>query len=220
MKKVIIKEFNREFLGIDIMLYAIYFVLGFILLRFPEVEILNPVDYAPVLFFMFSFFSLLAYFLNRREGNYEYLFLGFINVLTGSFILANMMVGKDSVLVGLALLLFLLTVIFNKLYNLIYLYNNKNVNFYPKIISIILLVMVGLLTISPLFNKYAAANMILGYYFMAFGLINLLEVLIVVLIRNPKFDELLNVTFKDEKSKRKNVKLKAIKKKKIKKSTE
>ena len=72
MKKVVIKELERAFLGIDIMLYTIYAAIGYILIGFPEVELLSPMEYVPVLFFMFGFFSLVAYFLNRRSDDYEY----------------------------------------------------------------------------------------------------------------------------------------------------
>ena len=85
----------------------------------------------------------------------------------------------------------------------------------------ILLIFIGLLTVSSIFAKYAAANMILAYYLMAFGLVNLLEVLLTILIRNPRLDNALTSIFglgpvEDTKKK---VKLKEIKKKKISKNT-
>ena len=94
MKKVLIKELDKAFLGIDLMLYCVYFVTGYIMIGFPEVEILKPIEYSPVLFFMFGLFSLIAYFLNRRTDNYEYLFLGLINVIVASFILTA--IGAES----------------------------------------------------------------------------------------------------------------------------
>ena len=106
MKKVLIKELDKAFLGIDLMLYCIYFVTGYILIGFPEVEILKPIEYSPVLFFMFGLFSLIAYFLNRRTDNYEYLFLGLINVIVASFILVYAFFGNDALIMSLGVSLY------------------------------------------------------------------------------------------------------------------
>ena len=221
MKKVLIKELDKAFLGIDLMLYCVYFVTGYIMIGFPEVEILKPIEYSPVLFFMFGLFSLIAYFLNRRTDNYEYLFLGLINVIVASFILVYAFFGNDALIMSLGVSLYSLLNILNKCYYLVKMLKNKDVNFYPKTITVILLIFIGFLIVSPLFTKYAAANMILGYYFMAVSLANLLEVLLTILIRNPRLDNALTSIFglgpvEDTKKK---VKLKEIKKKKISKNT-
>ena len=221
MKKVVIKELDRTFLGIDLMLYCIYVVMGYILIGFPEVEILNPMEYSPVLFFMFGFFSLVAYFLNRRVGNYEYLFLGLINVMVATFVLVHAFFGNDALIMALVISIYSLSIILNKSYYLVHMLKNKDINFYPKTITVILLIFIGLLTVSPIFAKYAAANMILGYYLMAFGLVNLLEVLLTILIRNPRLDNVLTSIFglAPVKTTKKKVVLKEIKKKKINKNT-
>lgn len=221
MKKVVIKELDKTFLGIDLMLYCIYVVMGYILIGFPEVEILNPMEYSPVLFFMFGFFSLVAYFLNRRVGNYEYLFLGLINVMVATFVLVHAFFGNDALIMALVISIYSLSIILNKSYYLVHMLKNKDINFYPKTITVILLILIGLLTVSPIFAKYAAANMILGYYLMAFGLVNLLEVLLTILIRNPRLDNALTSIFglAPVKTTKKKVVLKEIKKKKINKNT-
>lgn len=221
MKKVVIKELDRTFLGIDLMLYCIYVVMGYILIGFPEVEILNPMEYSPVLFFMFGFFSLVAYFLNRRVGNYEYLFLGLINVMVATFVLVHAFFGNDALIMALVISIYSLSIILNKSYYLVHMLKNKDINFYPKTITVILLIFIGLLTVSPIFAKYAAANMILGYYLMTFGLVNLLEVLLTILIRNPRLDNALTSIFglAPVKTTKKKVVLKEIKKKKINKNT-
>lgn len=221
MNKVVIKELDKTFLGIDLMLYCIYVVMGYILIGFPEVEILNPMEYSPVLFFMFGFFSLVAYFLNRRVGNYEYLFLGLINVMVATFVLVHAFFGNDALIMALVISIYSLSIILNKSYYLVHMLKNKDINFYPKTITVILLILIGLLTVSPIFAKYAAANMILGYYLMAFGLVNLLEVLLTILIRNPRPDNALTSIFglAPVKTTKKKVVLKEIKKKKINKNT-
>ena len=85
----IIKESNRTHLAVDVMLYFVYVLIGYLLIRFPQIEELKPIEYAPVIFYTIGFFSLIAYFINRRKGNYEFLFLGLINIATGTFITFN-----------------------------------------------------------------------------------------------------------------------------------
>ena len=69
MKRVF-KEFDKSLYSIDIMLYSIMSFMGFFLLNSEisaEVEIYQ---YTISYFFIFAFFSILAYFLNRRKGDY------------------------------------------------------------------------------------------------------------------------------------------------------
>ena len=222
MKKVVIKESEKTFLGIDIMLYTIYAAIGYILIGFPEVDLLSPMEYAPVLFYMFGFFSLIAYFLNRRAGDYEYLFFGLINVMVASYILINTLFGNDAFIMSFAIILYTVAVILNKFYHVNKLRKNNDINFYPKMISTILIIMLGILILNPLFTKYCAASIILGYYFISFGLINLLEPLFMILIRNPKLESRLCYICgieKEKPGKKKKVVLKEIKRKRIKKST-
>ena len=131
MKKVVIKESERAFLGIDIMLYTIYAAIGYILIGFPEVELLSPMEYVPVLFFMFGFFSLVAYFLNRRSDDYEYLFFGLINVTVASYILINTLYGNDPFIMSSAIILYTVAVILNKFYHVNKLCKNKDIKFCP-----------------------------------------------------------------------------------------
>lgn len=221
MKKIIIKESEKVFLGIDIMLYTIYATIGYILIDFPEVNMLNPIEYAPVLFFMFGFFSIVAYFLNRRVDDYEYLFFGLINVMVATYVLTNQFYGNDSLIMSCSIIIYSISIVLNKLYHVSKLAKRKDINFYPKMISTILIVLIGILALDPLITRYAAASLILGYYFISFGLINLLEILFMVLIKNPKLDKKLCCIcgIEDKKdNKKKKVVLKEIKRKKIKKN--
>lgn len=220
LRKVVIKEFERTFIGIDIMLYSIYTVFGYLLLGFPEVELLSPIEYLPVLFFTFGFFSLLAYFLNRRIDNYEYLFFGLINVIVASYIMIVSYVGNDAFVVCSSIVLYSVMCAFNKFFRVYTLTRNKDVNFYPKMISTILIIMLGSLMVDPLVTKYVAVSIILGYYFIGFGLINLLELFFTILIRNPKLDKKLSIICGLESKKVKTKKiLKEVKPKKLKKIT-
>ncbi len=213
MKKVIIKEFDRTLLGVDIMLYCVIAVIGYMILKFPEIELLNIMEYAPPLFYMFGFFALVAYFVNRRPNDYEYLFFGLINIIVGSFVLVNSYNPNSSFVLGTAILIYSILNFINKGYHTSVLMKEKNINLYPKMSITILLALLGVLIISNLYDKVNLQCLVLGYYFMTFGLISLFEPLLMIVIRNPKLEAYLVSLLEDDdlKVKKENKKVKKIK---------
>lgn len=188
MKKIVIKEFDKAYLIVDIMLYTVFVVTGFILLNFSDIELLNPIRYASPLFFMFGFFSLLAYFLNRREGEYELLIFGFINVCIAAFILIYVSFPNSAFIMADAVLVYSLANVINKGYSCKALLEKKDINFFPKVSVTILLLLLGVFVVSSLYTKIEVGSLILGYYFIIFGLLSLLEPLITILTRNVKLE--------------------------------
>ena len=81
MRRRVVKEFDKTIYSIDIMLYAIMGIVGYMLLQFSSMSNLDTEQYIIGIFFIFGFISLLAYFLNRRKGDYEFLFFGAINII-------------------------------------------------------------------------------------------------------------------------------------------
>lgn len=209
MKRVIIKEFDKTYLILDIMLYTIFVVVGFILLNFSEIELLNPIRYASPLFYMFGFFSLLAYFLNRRQGDYELLIFGFINVCIASFILIYVSFPNSAFIMADAVLVYSIANVINKGYHCKLLLNKKDVNFFPKASVTILLLLLGVFVVSALYTKIEVGSLILGYYFIIFGLLSLLEPLISILTRNIKLENyILEFLSYDDKEDKKDIKTK------------
>ena len=88
MKKIKwnIKYASKKNVVVDFVLYGVYIVAGFLLMRYPQIEALNPVVYVVPLFYIFAFFSLLSYIVNRRKGDYEFLFLGLVNIIAAVYI--------------------------------------------------------------------------------------------------------------------------------------
>ena len=101
-----------------------------------------------------------------------------------------------------------------------------DVNFYVKLSITVLLTLLSLLVLSDLFNSEAVSGMVLGYYFMGFGLISLFEPLLMIITKNPQVETYLVSLNESEKDKTKEKKatkktaIKEIKKKKpVKKSS-
>ena len=188
MNKIVIKEFDKTYLILDIMMYTVFVVTGFILLNFSEIELLNPIKYASPLFFMFGFFALLTYFLNRREGDYESLLFGFINVCLGAFVLIYVSFPNSAFIMADAVLVYSIANVINKGYHCKLLLEKKDINFFPKVAVTILLLLLGVFVVSALYTKIEVGSLILGYYFIIFGLLSLLEPLIAILTKNVKLE--------------------------------
>lgn len=218
MKRVVVKEFDRTLLGIDLMLYCFFVVVGYLMLKFPELEVLKPVEYAPPIFYMFAFMSLVAYFVNRRPNDYEFLFFGLINVIVGTYVLINEYFSDSSFIIGSAVLLYAIANVLNKGYHTKKLIADNDINVYIKLAVTTLLTLLSLLVLTDLFNNSEAVDMVLGYYFMGFGLISLFEPLLMVLSKNPKVETYLvslTESYSKKSTKKKKKTIKEIKKKKI-----
>lgn len=185
MKKVV-KESGKTHLAVDIMFYFVYVFVGALLLKFPQIEELKPIEYAPIIFYMLGFFSLLSYFVNRRPKNYEFLFLGLINILVGTFVTFFSSYEDTGFILGNAILIYSLFTILNKGYHTIMLAKEKNINMYAKASITIMLVLLGFLVLQNLFKATTMQTLILGYYFLVFGIMSLVEVALVLILRIDK----------------------------------
>lgn len=218
MKKVVIKEFDRTLLGIDLMLYCFFAVVGYIMLRFPELDSLKATEYISPIFYMFAFMSLVAYFVNRRPNDYEFLFFGLINIIVGTYVLVNELFPNSCLIVGSAVLIYSIANVLNKGYHTNKMINNNDINVFAKLAITILLTMLSLIVIVDLYNHEEGTSMVLGYYFMGFGLVSLLEPLLMILTRNPKIEKYLTSLSKNDKkvikTKKRTTTIKEIKKKK------
>ena len=187
MNKVILEEFKKPIYAIDIALYVIFVISGFILLNFSEIGLNDPTPYAPFIFYTFAFFTILAYFANRRKGDYELLMFGLIDVIVATFILINMYALEGKFIMADSVLIYSIAIVINKAIMCNKLLKERNLNFFPKVSVTILLIILGVFIVSSLYNKIEVGVMILGYYFIIFGLLSLLEPLMAIISQNKSF---------------------------------
>lgn len=187
MKRRVLKEFDKSIYAIDIMLYVIMGVVGYMLLEFSSIANLDIEQYIVGTFFIFGFISLLAYFLNRRKGDYEFLLFGLINILVACFIKFNSSNGDLNYIVASSLLFYSLAYFLNKVVHVWKLFKNKSLNSIPKISVSLLVVILTLFTMVSVYTKFDAAIMIYGYYFIGFALLSLIEVLLILLFNGKTF---------------------------------
>lgn len=207
MKKVVIKEFDRTLLGIDLMLYCFFAVVGYVMLRFPELESLRPTEYVSPIFYMFAFMSLVAYFVNRRPNDYEFLFFGLINVIVATYVLVNEYFTDSSFIVGSAILVYSISNVLNKGYHTNKMIENGDINVFAKLAITILLTILSFIVLLDINQNRIGTSIILGYYFIGFGIVSLFEPLLMILTKNPKIEQYL-VSLSDESKKKTNNKKK------------
>ena len=187
MRRRVVKEFDKTIYAIDIMLYAIMGIIGYMLLQFSGMPNLDVEQYIIGIFFIFGFISLLAYFLNRRKGDYEFLFFGAINILVAVFIKLNAVHNDLNYIVSISLLFYSLAYFLNKIIHVCKLVKEKNLNSIPKISVSLLVVVLTLVTMVTVYTKFDVAIMIYGYYFIGFALLSLIEVLLILLFNGKTF---------------------------------
>lgn len=198
MKKVI-KESEKEILGFDIALYTIYMIIGAGLLFYPELEVINPVVFSTFIFFILGFFAIICYFVNRRKNNYEFLYLGLINIVVGAFVFIVGNSAKSNYLLCSSILIYTLLVVVNKSVYAYKLSKNDDLNMFPKIGIAIIIALLGVLITSNLYNEVTMKTLVLGYYFLLFGIVNIFEPIIGLFLRKENVkDKVLKIMYKTE----------------------
>lgn len=197
MKKKVLKEYDGILLGVDIIFYSMFVIIGSILLESQYLEHIKAVDYTMPIFYCLGFFSLVAYFVNRRPDDYEFLFFGLINIIIATYI-SNNNFYDSSIILGRVICLYTLAVALNKSYATKALINKDDYDMIPNLISTILLTILGIFVSYHFINGMAIESILLGYYFIGFGIFGLLEPLLKILFRIPKVRNYLDEVFSSD----------------------
>ena len=218
MNRIIFKESGKHYLCFDILLYIIIVIIGFIIL-FNECFEKNILLYLYSIFYIIGIASLIIYFLNRTENDYEHLIFTVINVLVGTFALLNFNFRDEYIILSLSILIYTISNTVNKGYYAMILNENKDANVVAKASITFLLAILGLFTSINFYFRNLIENEFLGYFFIAFGLISLLEPFMKILIKNNFINGYLVEDYKEKESKNNKLtiktKVKPIKKKEV-----
>lgn len=198
MKKIRIKEFKRVILVVDIILYCIILFLGLTILEYGSLIDTNILILVQVLLNVICFFSILAYCANRRKNDYEFLLFGFVNVLVSAFLLINDNFSDVGLIIGNGMLVYNISYIIIKMYSAYKLYKERNINFLPKFCISAVIFAVGAYLSILLYTKVNIGGYILGNYFLLFGLLSLIEPLMIFLFRNPTLEKRVKNVLKYE----------------------
>lgn len=207
MKKNIINDKKTFMMFIT---YLIMFIIGLISMVFPKFGFIRPVLYSSVLFYIVAFFGIIGYFSSPGENkDYEMLFFSLINILVASYLFISDF-SSVSLALGNGFLAFMVFETINKIYFTNKLKKTGTNLWLLRAISIILLIFLSVLTIQNFYRGISdVKSVMIGYYFLTFGLISAIELLLVSQVDEKTFELLLNGQFeeiaKNSKKKIKNV---------------
>ena len=185
---------------IETTLYFILIIIGIIIMSFPTFGLINPILYLGALFYIYAFFTITAYFLSRKEKDYELLFNSLINIIVASFLVA---VPNENMplMLGTSMLIYTLLILVNRGF-IVYKYKiNKNYLWVIKFIITFLIMFLGILTIINLYNELSVQTLIIGYYFVTLGIMLITEPLFKLFISPKKFNKIVSkIIEEDEKN--------------------
>lgn len=202
MNRVIFNESKKNYAFVEIMLYLVVTLLGFVLLS-QEYLPRDILTYLFIIFYVIAIFSLLAYFSNRREDDYESLIFCLVNVLVGTFALLNHNHYDERLILSLSILLYTLSNTINKWYHALVLDEKKDLFVISKASTTFLLAVLGLFTSIAFLSMKLIDKDFLSYYLIAFGLISLIEPFLRILVNNHTVKKYL---MKESKNTKKEVK--------------
>lgn len=186
----------------NLILSVIVIIIGIITTVFKSFGLVDIVLYASILFYVFAFFSIIAYFVKRNKGDYETLLLSLINIITATVMFV--LKGQDELMVlGLGMTLYTIMMIFNRMYKIICLKNENSFMWIVKFVTTFLIGVLGALTAYNLFNEVSVQTLLYGYYFITLGVIMTLENTIDLVVTDDKFDKAMKKIIAEEDSKNK-----------------
>lgn len=180
-----------------LILSVIVMCLGMIILSFKTLGLINILLFVSILFYIYSFFCVLLYFVGRREGDYEILLHGLINVVTATFLF----IFKDShisILLGAAMIVYTILVIANRGFKIMALKQKNSFMWIVKFMVTFLISVLGALTSINLYMEATVQTLMFAYYFMSLGFLYTVESLIELFITEDKFRKLLKKVLEDE----------------------
>ena len=175
----------------QVILSFLIILIGVITTIFKSFGLVDIVLYASILFYVFSFFSIIVYFVKRKEGDYEVLLMSLINVITATF----MFVFKTDdykMILGLGFTIYSIMMVSNRIYKIYTLKNENNFMWIVKFMGTILIGFLGMLTSYNLFNEVSVQTLLYGYYFISLGIILLFENIIEIIVTEDKWNKILN----------------------------
>lgn len=181
----------------NLILSVIVIIIGIITTVFKSFGLVDIVLYASILFYVFAFFSIIAYFVKRNKGDYETLLLSLINIITATVMFV--LKGQDELMVlGLGMTLYTIMMVFNRMYKIICLKNENSFMWIVKFVTTFLIGVLGALTAYNLFNEVSVQTLLYGYYFITLGVIMTLENTIDLVVTDDKFDKAMKKVIAEE----------------------
>lgn len=194
---------NKTIKNVDIslitqlLLSVLVIIIGVILNVFKSFGLTSIILYVSMIFYIYAFISVLLYFIKRREGDYELLLLGLINVITATLLFAF----KESdmmVFLGTSMIIYTVLIACNRAYKIYSLKKIGSFMWVVKLLITILLVFLGLLTAINLYGETTVQTLMYGYYFVCTGILLTIENLLEMFLTEDKFRKIIKKALEKE----------------------
>lgn len=181
----------------NLILSVIVLIMGIIIMIFKAFGLTDIILYVSILFYIFAFFSIIAYFIKRREGDYELLLLSLINIIVATYMFVFQNDNLPMIL-GSAMTVYTILMVANRGYKVLMLKNQDNFVWTVKFIMTFLLAFVGILTTINLFNETTVQTMMMGYYFISTGVLMTIESAIELFVTDRAFNKIVSKLIDEE----------------------
>ena len=181
----------------QVVLSVLVIIMGIVIMIFKSFGLLDMVLYTSILFFIFSFFSVICYFVKRKEGDYEILILALINIITATFMFALKSYDNEVVL-GTGMVIFTVLMLANRCYKVFTLKSENSYMWTVKFICTFLIGFLGMLTCINLYKAVTVPTLMFGYYFISLGVILTIESVFELCVTQDMFDKLVNTVVDSE----------------------
>lgn len=175
----------------QVVLSVLVIIMGIVIMIFKSFGLLDMILYTSILFFIFSFFSVICYFIKRKEGDYEILLLALINIITATFMFALKSYDNEVVL-GTGMVIFTVLMLANRCYKVFTLKSENSYMWTVKFICTFLIGFLGMLTCINLYKAVTVPTLMFGYYFISLGVILTIESVFELCVTQDMFDKLVN----------------------------
>jgi len=181
----------------NLILSVIVLIMGIVIMIFKAFGLTDIILYVSVLFYIYAFFGIIAYFVKRREGDYELLLLSLINIVVATYMFVFQNDNLPMIL-GSAMTVYTILIVANRGYKVLLQKSQNNFVWVIKFIMTFLLAFIGILTTINLFNETTVQTMMMGYYFIITGVLMTIESSIELFMTDRAFNKIVSKLVDDE----------------------
>lgn len=174
----------------QLVLSLLIMIMGIIVMVYKSFGLIEIVLYISILFYILTCIGVIAYFVKRREKDYETLILALSSLITATFMFI-FKANNAPLILGTGLTIFSLLEIFNRIYKIAKLKKEDNFMWIIKFIITFVIGVLGLLTSINLYKEITVQTMMIAYYFITFGFALSIENFIEIFITDKKFKIIL-----------------------------
>lgn len=159
---------------INLVVSGILILLGLLLLIFPWFGIKDPTHLLYILFGIYGVIKLFEYFFTKAGSDREDLYTGIVCLLAmiSAFLFSSY---NQALVLGITLVSWVAVMALIKLIKLDFYHDRHHKMFYVNLTTFLVFLIIGVLTSINLYFDLTVQTLVLGYFFVINGLINLAE---------------------------------------------